>query len=339
MTKKYNIAVVGATGLVGEMVLKLLYERNFPIDHLYPLASENSVGEIVAFGDTELTVSALDDFDFSTADFAFFAVVSDISLKYAPIAAKAGCTVIDKSTAFRYEKDIPLVIPEVNPDALKNYKKRNIIANPNCTTIPILIAVKPILDFYGVTRMNIATYQSVSGAGKAGIEALATETAALLNGQSMEGRFALGKQIAFNVLPKIDGFQENGYTLEEMKLVWESKKILNDDKILINPTAVRVPVFFGHSAALHCETKKHADAQEIRELLQKIPEIKVIDHNDYPTAVTDAADHDAVFVGRIRNDISHPNGINLWIISDNIRKGAALNAIQIAEMLIATNFN
>ena len=334
MKKKYNIAVVGATGIVGETLLDLLQEREFPIASLFQLASERSAGEVVFFGDSEYAIETLDQFDFSDVDFAFFAAGSEVSARYVPIAAKAGCIAIDKSNVFRYEQDVPLVIPEVNPHALTNYQAKKIIANPNCTTIPILIAIKPILDFFGVTRMNVATYQSVSGVGKKGIEALATETADILNGQAIESP-ALSKQIAFNVLPKIDDFQDNGYTLEEMKLIWETKKILDDNDIAVNVTAVRVPVFFGHSAAIHLETKKPVSANVVRELLQKFPEIAVVDDQyDYPTPVTHAADQDAVFVGRIRKDISHPNGLNLWVTTDNVRKGAALNAIQIAETLI-----
>ena len=335
--KKYNIAIIGATGIVGETLLSLLAERDFPVNKLYPLASERSVGTTVLFNDQPLTVESLEDFDFSPIDFAFFSAGTDVSLEYAPIAAKAGCVVIDKSTAFRYEKDVPLVVPEVNPEALKNYHETNIIANPNCSTIPLVAAIKPIYDKFGIRRINIATYQSVSGAGKQGISALATETAELLNGQSVDEP-ALSKQIAFNVIPKIDTYHENGYTLEEMKLVWETQKILNDKNILVNATAVRVPVFFGHSAAVHLETETHAEASEIRALLQKAPGVIVVDGDDYPTPITHAANHDGVFVGRIRNDISHKNGIDLWIVADNVRKGAALNALQIAELLVHNTF-
>ena len=262
---------------------------------------------------------------------------TEVSLKYAPIAAKAGCTVIDKSTAFRNNKNIPLIVPEVNPEALKNYGEYNIISNPNCNTIPVVVVLKPIHDEFGIARINIATYQSVSGAGKQGIEALVSETANLLNGQEIENS-VLEKQIAFNVIPKIDEFYNNGYTLEEMKLVWETQKILNDKNILVNATAVRVPVFFGHSAAVHLETKNFADASVVRALLQKAPGVIVVDGDDYPTPVTHAANHDGVFIGRIRNDISHKNGIDLWIVADNVRKGAALNALQIAELLVHNTF-
>lgn len=332
-TKQYNIAVVGATGLVGETLLDLMLEREFPVGELSVLASARSAGEMIFFDDEELLVESLEKFDFKNIDFAFFCTDTEISKQYVPIAVKAGCVVIDKSNAYRLQKDIPLIIPEINPHALKNYRKNNIIANPNCSTIPILVAVKPILDFFGLARMNIATYQSVSGVGKKGIEALATETADLLNGQNVSP--TLEKQIAFNVIPKIDDFCENAYTREEMKLILESRKILNDDMLAVNVTAVRVPVFFGHSAVVHLETKKKTSATEVRALLKKIPEITVLDQGDFPTPAIEATNSDSIYVGRIRDDISHSNGINLWVTADNVRKGAALNALQIVEMLIA----
>lgn len=332
MKKTYNIVVVGATGIVGETVLSILAERDFPVGELFALASEKSAGNTVVFKEKAVLVQAIDGFDFSKADIAFFAAGNDISTQYAPIAAKAGCIVIDKSSAFRYDADVPLVVPEVNPESLKN-RPKNIIANPNCSTIPVMVALKPIHDQFGIERINIATYQSVSGAGKSGIEALARETAELLNGQPVDEP-VLGKQIAFNVIPKIDAFHENGYTLEEMKLVWETKKILDNKDIHVNPTAVRVPVFFGHSASVHVETKHPIDIAIVRELLSKTIGVEVIDEDDYPTPVTHAANQDAVFVGRIRKDISCKNGVNLWIVADNVRKGAALNAIQIAELIV-----
>lgn len=333
MKKKYNLAIVGATGIVGETVLHLLKERDFPVNQLYALASEKSIGNSVHFRDKPILIESLNGFDFSKTSIAFFAAGTEVSLNYAPIAAKSGCIVIDKSTAFRREDDIPLIVPEVNPEALKNCPETRIIANPNCTTIPLVIALKPIYDHFGIKRINISTYQSVSGAGKPGIEALASETTGLLNGQSIENP-RLEKQIAFNTLPKIDAFYENGYTLEEMKLVWETQKILNDDRVLVNPTAVRVPVFFGHSAAVHIETEKFPDINSVKKLLKKSAGITVCDDSDFPTSVTHAANHDDVFIGRIRNDISCNNGLNLWVVCDNIRKGAALNAIQIAELLV-----
>ncbi|PIZ03846.1 MAG: aspartate-semialdehyde dehydrogenase [Gammaproteobacteria bacterium CG_4_10_14_0_8_um_filter_38_16] len=332
MSKKINIAIVGATGIVGETLLQILAERDFPVGDLFALASEKSVGNTVLFKEKPIFIQAIAAFDFSKAHIAFFAAGNEVSLQYAPIAAQAGCIVIDKSSAFRYDKDVPLVVPEVNPEALKKLSK-NIIANPNCATIPIAVAMKPIYDAFGIKRMNIATYQSVSGAGKKGVAALAKETADLLSGKPID-TFALNKQIAFNVIPKIDAFHENGYTLEEMKLVWETQKIFNDKKIQVNPTAVRVPVFFGHSASVHIETKTFPDAHLVSQLLAKTVGVEVINHDDYPTPVTNAANHDMVFVGRIRNDISIKNGINLWVVVDNVRKGAALNAVQIAELLV-----
>ncbi|MDP1574594.1 MAG: aspartate-semialdehyde dehydrogenase [Coxiellaceae bacterium] len=335
--KKYNIAVVGATGIVGETLLILLEARNFPIKQLFLLASEKSAGKTVSFRDDLYLVEPVDQFDFSKVDIAFFAAGTEVSLHYAPIAAKVGCTVIDKSTAFRKDEAVPLIVPEVNPEHLPFYHEKKIIANPNCNTIPVVAAIKPIHDHFTVSRMNVATYQSVSGAGKNGITALAEETANLLNGQPIS-EITLGAQIAFNVIPKIDDFYDNGYTLEEMKIVWETQKILNDDKILINPTAVRVPVFFGHSAAVHLETKEKFDLADVRLLLQKTPGIIFMGDEAYPTPALDATDNDGIFVGRLRRDISCENGLNFWVVSDNVRKGAALNAIQIAELLIKNNF-
>lgn len=333
----YDIAIVGATGLVGETFLTILAERDFPVNKIFALASARSVGEFVTFKNKQILVEDVATFDFSKAQFAFFSAGADVSLQYSPIAAQAGCTVIDNSSAFRYEKTIPLIVPEVNVKALKQYKEKNIIANPNCSTIQLVTAIKPIYDHFGIRRINVATYQAVSGAGKEAIEALAKETAALLSGQETISN-VFPKSIAFNVLPQIDAFQSNGYTFEEMKMVWETQKILEDSTIAINPTAVRVPVFYGHSEAVNIETKKPATVSEIRALLSKAPGVFVVDDQDYPTAVTHAANHDGVFVGRIRQDISHPRGINLWIVSDNVRKGAALNAIQIAECIIQNSF-
>ena len=338
MRTTYDIAIVGATGLVGEAFLNLLAERDFPIGEIYALASERSAGEAVLFKDKEITVEDVADFDFSKAQFAFFSAGNTISLQYAPIAAEAGCTVIDNSSAFRYDPTIPLVVPEVNPQALKNFREKNIIANPNCSTIRLVTAIKPIYDQFGIKRINIATYQSVSGAGKEAIGALAKETIALLSGQDIE-LSVFPKPIAFNVLPHIDQFEDNGYTREEMKLVWETQKILDDQNILVNPTAVRVPVFYGHSEAVHLEMEESPSLAEIKKILSKAPGVIVIeDDEDYPTAVTHAANHDGVFIGRIRKDISHKNGLNMWVVSDNVRKGAALNAIQIAELIIQNSF-
>jgi aspartate-semialdehyde dehydrogenase len=263
-----------------------------------------------------------------------------VSEKYAPIAAAAGCVVIDNTAHFRYDRDIPLVVPEVNPHAIAQYKNRGIIANPNCSTIQMLVALKPIKDAVGIARINVATYQAVSGTGKEAIDELAGQTRALFNSQDVEVE-VYPKRIAFNVLPQIDVFMENGYTKEEMKMVWETQKIMEDDSITVNPTAVRVPVFYGHSEAVHIETRKKITAAEARALLEKAPGVIVMDEHvpgGWPTAV-DAAGQDATYVGRIREDISHPMGLNMWVVSDNVRKGAALNSIQIAEILIAEYLN
>ena len=337
MQKEYNIAVVGATGIVGEVILDLLATRQFPIKELYPLASERSVGKIVSCAEKNYHLLELATFDFANVDIAFFSAGASISADYAPIAAKAGCIVIDNTSQFRYQDNIPLVVPEVNPQALDNYRETNIVANPNCSTIQMVVALKPIYDAVGIDRINVATYQAVSGAGKKSLEELARQTADLLSGKAATIN-AFSKQIAFNVLPHIDTFQDNGYTREEMKIVWETQKILGDTNIKVNPTAVRVPVFYGHSEAVHIETKRPIDRESAVDLLTKAPGVIVVDNGDYPTAITHGVAQDAVFVGRIRKDISHPNGLDLWIVSDNVRKGAALNAVQIAEMIISKSF-
>jgi len=335
MVKKFDVAVVGATGVVGEAMLEILAERKFPVGKVYALASERSVGKDVNFGNRELPVENLADFDFSTVQIGLFSAGGSISEEYAPKAAAAGCVVIDNTSHFRYDDDIPLVVPEVNADALDGYQERGIIANPNCSTIQLVVALKPIYDAVGIERINVATYQSVSGAGRSAVEELVRQTATLLNGRPLEIP-GDQKQIAFNAVPHIDVFAENRYTKEEMKMVWETRKILGDNDILVNPTAVRIPVFYGHSEAVHIETKAKIDAQRACELLAAAPGITVLDGvetGQYPTAVTESSGNDAVFVGRIREDISHPRGINLWVVSDNIRKGAALNSVQIAEIL------
>jgi aspartate-semialdehyde dehydrogenase len=336
MQKTYDVAVVGATGAVGEVMLSILAQRKFPVGKVYPLASSRSAGSEVMFGNSKLIVEDLAEFDFSKVQIGLFSAGGDVSAIYAPKAAAAGCVVIDNTSHFRYDDDIPLVIPEVNPDALANYKNRNIIANPNCSTIQMLVALKPIQDAVGIKRINVATYQAVSGTGKAAIDELAGQTAALLNGRPAECK-VYPKQIAFNALPHIDVFLENGYTKEEMKMVWETRKILGDDTIMVNPTAVRIPVFFGHSEAIHIETRDKISAETARELLSKAPGVKVIDERapgGYPTAVTEAVNNDDVYVGRIREDISCEKGLNIWVVGDNVRKGAALNSVQIAEVMI-----
>lgn len=331
----FDIAVVGATGAVGESMLEILAQRQFPIGKLYALASERSIGNVIKFGNKLLLVENLADFDFSKVQIALFSPGAKVSAKFAPKAAAAGCVVIDNTSQFRYDDDIPLVVPEVNPDDIAMFTKRRIIANPNCSTIQMVVALKPIYDAVGIARINIATYQSVSGAGRKGITELAEQTAYLLNGQPIKEQ-VFAKQIAFNVLPHIGDFRDNGYTHEEMKMVWETKKIFHDKHIKVNPTAVRVPVFYGHSEAVHIETREKITLKRAKDLLRRAPGIILIeDYKDYPTAVTDAATQDAVYVGRLREDISHPRGLDLWVVADNVRKGAALNAIQIAELLAA----
>ena len=336
MSRKFNIAVVGATGVVGECMLSVLHERRFPVANVHAVASSRSAGQRVPFGDGELVVEDLDRFDFAGIDIGLFSPGAAVSKIHAPRAASAGCVVIDNTSQFRYDPDIPLVVPEVNPEAVAQYRNRGIIANPNCSTIQLVVALKPIHDAAHIERINVCTYQSVSGTGKDAVEELHAQTVALLNARTVECS-VYPKQIAFNVLPHIDVFQDNGYTKEEMKIVWETRKIMGDESILVNATAVRVPVFFGHSEAVHVETRRKLGAAEVRELLEGSPGIVVVDDRrdgGYPTPVNEAAGTDPVFVGRIREDISHPRGINLWVVSDNVRKGAALNSVQIAEILV-----
>ena len=333
---KVNVAVVGATGAVGQAMVEILEERDFPVGDLHLLASERSEGRVVQFKGRSVRVKRLDQFDFAGVQIGLFSAGAAISADFAPKAAAAGCVVIDNTSQFRYEADIPLVVPEVNAHAIARRHARGIIANPNCSTIQMVVALKPIHDAVGIERINVATYQSVSGAGAQGIRELATQTADLLNAKPIEPK-AFTRQIAFNVIPHIDVFQENGYTKEEMKMVWETRKIMEAPDILVNPTCVRVPVFYGHSEAVHIETRKKISADEARALLRRAPGVEVIDerkNGGYPTAVVDGAGKDAVWVGRIREDISHARGLDLWIVSDNVRKGAALNSVQIAELLL-----
>ena len=338
MSRTFDVAVVGATGAVGESMLSILAERDFPVGEVYALASSRSAGKKVEFGDRLITVQDLADFDFSRVQIGLFSAGASVSADYAPKAAAAGCIVIDNTSQFRYDDDIPLVVPEVNPHAIADYKSRGIIANPNCSTIQMLVALKPIKDAVGIERINVATYQAVSGTGKEAIEELAAQTANLLNAKPIQSE-VYPKQIAFNVLPHIDVFLDNGYTKEEMKMVWETRKIFEDEAIKVNPTAVRVPVFFGHSEAVHIETIEKITAEQARELLSKADGVVVLDERQdggYPTAVTEGANTDPVFVGRIRDDISHEKGLDMWVVADNVRKGAALNSVQIAETLIKT---
>lgn len=340
MSKKssYKVAMVGATGAVGETLIGILIERKFPISEFVPLASAKSAGDTINFGAKNVVVQDLATYDFAGVDIAFFSAGGSVSREHAARAVAAGAVVIDNTSEFRTHPDVPLVVSEVNPDAIAGYTKLGIIANPNCSTMQMLVALGPIHKRAGIERINVATYQSVSGAGRSGIEELGRQTAELLNFQPIKpSKFT--KQIAFNVIPHIDDFQDNGYTREEMKMVWETRKILGDESIQVNPTAVRVPVFLGHAEALHIETRDKITASEVRDLLQSAPGVEVIDERKaggYPTPVDNAAGADAVFVGRIREDISHPRGIDLWVVADNIRKGAALNAVQIAELLVKT---
>jgi aspartate-semialdehyde dehydrogenase len=335
--KSWRVAVLGATGLVGDMMIKILDERKFPVSEFYPLASERSAGKHVTFRGKSHAVIDVEKFDFAKADIGLFSAGGEISRVIAPRAAAAGCIVIDNTSEFRYEADIPLIVPEVNAEAIKDYKTRGIIANPNCSTIQMLVALKPIYDAVGIERINVATYQSVSGAGKEAIDELVSQTAELLSGRGPVKGKIIAKQIAFNCVPQIDQFQDNGYTKEEMKMVWETQKILGDSQIRVNATAVRVGVFYGHSEAVNIETRRKISAAEALKLLAAAPGVTVLDKRKpggYPTAATEAANSDTVFVGRVREDISHDRGLNLGIVADNIRKGAATNSVQIAEILV-----
>jgi len=337
MTKEVDVAVVGATGAVGEAMLEILEQRNFPVRNLYPLASSRSAGKTIRFNGKSLKIEDLAEFDFSKVQIGLFSAGGAVSAEYAPKAAAAGCIVVDNTSHFRRDEDIPLVVPEVNPHAIVGYTQRGIIANPNCSTIQMLVALKPIRDAVGIERINVATYQAVSGTGKEAIEELAKQTAQLLNGKEAKVE-VYPKRIAFNVLPHIDTFQDNGYTREEMKMVWETQKIFEDDSIKVNPTCVRVPVFFGHSEAVHIETREKITAEQARDILSAAPGVTVMDdcvEGVYPTPAMESSGQDPVFVGRIREDISHPRGLNLWVVADNVRKGAALNSVQIAELLVA----
>lgn len=336
MAKTYDVAVVGATGLVGETMIEVLEQREFPVGKLYPLASARSRGKTVRFRGESVAVEVLDDFDFSRTQIGLFSAGGSVSAEHAPRAAAAGTVVIDNTSSFRYDADIPLVVPEVNPHRIGDYKKRGIIANPNCSTIQMVVALKPIHDAVGIERINVATYQAVSGAGRSAVERLTRDVRSVLNGDVpvTDGK---AKSIAFNVVPQIDVFLENGYTKEEMKMVWETRKILEDEEIMVNATTVRVPVYFGHSEAVHIETRTKITVPEAQKLLNSASGVVVVDGREvggYPTAATEAAHRDAVYVGRIREDISHPRGLNLWVVSDNVRKGAATNSVQIAEILV-----
>ena len=327
---QYNVAIVGATGLVGESLISLLEEREFPISSLIPIASERSQNKHVQFKGENIKIQVLNDFNFTGVDFAFFSAGALVSEQFAPIAAKSGAIVIDNTSQFRYEDDIPLVVPEVNPDALMKYSTTNIIANPNCSTIQMLVALNPIHQEATIKKINVATYQAISGAGR--------KTLDIFNQQLISDEYPNSDDpmlFAHNVIPQIGEFDEDGNSIEEMKMLWETQKIFNDQEIRVNATAVRVPVRFGHAEAVSIQTEKPITVNEINRLLQSSAGIKVLPDNElYPLPIIHGEGTDDVFVGRIRKDLTMENGINLWIVADNIRKGAALNSIQIAELLI-----
>jgi aspartate-semialdehyde dehydrogenase len=336
MSRRWNVAVVGATGLVGGAMLSILEERNFPVAEVFPLASARSVGKTIKFKGKDVPVQDLETFDFTKAQIGLFSAGASVSKVHAVRAGKAGCVVIDNTSQFRYQDDVPLVVTEVNPHAISGYRQHNIIANPNCSTMQMLVALKPLHDYAQIERINVATYQSVSGGGQKAIDELSEQCAALARGEDAAAK-VMPKQIAYNCVPQIDVFLDNGYTKEEMKMFWETQKIMEDSSIRVNATAVRVGVFVGHSEAVNIETKRKLTAAQARELLAKAPGVVVIDEQKpggYPTAATEGAGTDPVYVGRIREDVSHERGLNLWIVSDNVRKGAALNSVQIAEILV-----
>jgi len=334
--KKVNVAIVGATGAVGQAMIEILAQRQFPVDKVYLLASERSAGQTMQCMGQDLVVQNLAEFDFTQVQIGLFSAGSSISAEFAPIAAQAGCIVIDNTSEFRMDADIPLVVPEVNAHAIAQYTQRGIIANPNCSTIQMLVALAPLHRQIGIERVNVATYQAVSGTGAPAIDELTQQSHAILANKPINPEI-YPKQIAFNVLPHIDVFQDNGYTKEEMKMVLETQKILEDETVLVNPTCVRVPVFYGHSEALHVELKKWTSLSDIQTILANAPGVKLLDErNDggYATPATDAAGNDFTWISRLRLDLSHPRGLNMWVVSDNVRKGAALNSIQIGEYLI-----
>ncbi len=336
MSKKFNVALVGATGLVGEAFVSLLLERDFPVGNFFPLASSRTAGQKVEWGGKYHTVKDVADFDFSQANIALFCASDAVSAEYVAKAAATGCTVIDTSSQFVDDDDVPLVIPEVNPEVISNDQPCNIIVSPDSATIQMLVALKPIHDAVGIDRINVVSYQAATSLGKAGMSELASQTIALLNMQDVK-REVFPQQIAFNVLSQVGILEENGYLSCEMKMLRASQKILMDNDIVINPTTLQAPVFFGHSQVLSIELRAKLGAAEARELLRKAPGVKVLDdagNGHPPTAVTEAAGQDAVFVGRIRDDISDPYGLSLWVVADNVRKGAALNCVQILELLV-----
>jgi len=333
MIKEVDIAIVGATTSVGETLLEILEERKFPVGQLFLLDSEASSGARLEFSGYALKIGDIASFDFSRVQLAFFVSSEAMSKEYAKKAAAEGCMVIDRTPAFRNDNDVALVIPEINDEALESINKNKIVSSPGCNSIQMLMALKPIYDAVGITRVNVSTYQSVSGAGKSAAEELATQTAALLNFRDVKCK-VFPKQIAFNVLPQVGDLLDNGYSDEEMKLVWETQKVLNDDTVRVNATTVRVPVFIGHAVSINVETKEKISVAKVNELLQQADGVELLSSTEWPTPVTEAASNDAVFVGRVREDISCEKGINLWVTTDNMRKGAATNAVQIAEILV-----
>jgi aspartate-semialdehyde dehydrogenase len=331
----YVVAVAGATGAVGEVMLQVLEERKFPVRRLKPLASERSVGKVLTFRGEEFKVEQLTTTSFEGVDIALFSAGASRSKEFAPAAWKTGAVVVDNSSAFRMEPDIPLVVPEINPHAIAQYRKRGIIANPNCTTIVALMALAPLHRYSRIQRVVASSYQAVSGAGAKALEELKRQVRAWAAGEPLPVE-VFPYQIAFNLLPHIDAFEENGYTKEELKLVNETRKILEDDGILVSPTTVRVPVFTAHSVSVHVETERKISAAKARELFAAFPGLQVLDdpaNRKYPMPLF-AAGQDDCFVGRIREDLAVPNGLNFWVVGDQLRKGAALNAVQIAEVLI-----
>jgi len=336
VSKTFNVAIVGATGLVGEALVSFLAERDFPVGKFFPLASPRTAGKKVELGGKYHTVKEVAEFDFSQANIAVFCAGDVASAEYVPKATEAGCIVIDTSSQFVDEDDVPLIIPEVNPQAISSYAARNIVVSPDSATTQMLVALKPIHDAVGIDRINVVTYQAVTARGKKGMDELAGQTIALLNMQDVKTE-VFSQQIAFNVLPQVDEAEDNGYLSCEMKMLRASQKILADDDIVINPTTVQASVFFGHSQAISIEMRAKLGADEARELLRQAPGIKMLDAGEMgsgPTPVTEAAGKDAVFVGRIRDDISDPYGLSLWVVADNVRKGAALNCVQILELLV-----
>ncbi len=333
--RRYNVAVVGATGAVGTEMMRILEERNFPVERLVPLASERSAGKSVKFKGEEIPVKVLDERSFEGVQIALFSAGGSVSERFAPIAARSGCVVVDNTSAFRMDPDVPLVVPEVNPHAISLYKKKGIIANPNCSTIQMVVVLKPLHDRARIRRVVVSTYQSVSGTGMRAILELEAQVRAWVEGKALEPK-VYPHPIAFNCLPHIDVFFDDGYTKEEMKMVNETKKIMEDETIRVTATTVRVPVFRGHSEAINIETERKLTVQEAREILSRAPGVKLWDdpaEKKYPMPIL-AAGGDETWVGRIREDTSVENGLNLWVVADNLRKGAALNAIQIAEILI-----